>query len=164
MRNSYLAILILGSAVLWPTFVGCATWSTAPTADLPSLTLPKLAPDSVVLEVAFVRIPEEQEGFSGRFWREVDEEALPTDLRRRLAANGFRVGLVGSTLPSELQDVLDQEQQTLQTDGVAAVHVGSELSVAATGCAAARATLGRSWFAATPSPKWLHLRSTMKAT
>jgi hypothetical protein len=96
---------------------------------LPDLTLPKLAPDSVILETAFVRIPEEADGFTERFWHEVDEEALPNDVRRRLAANGFRVGMVGLTLPGELQEVLDDEQLQHQPDGIAAVQVGSELSV-----------------------------------
>ncbi len=108
---------------------GVRDWSEAPTTDLPTLTLPNLAPDSVILETAFIRIPEEADGFTERFWREVDEEALPNDVRRRLAANGFRVGMVGLTVPAELQEVLDNEQLQQQPDGIAAVQVGSELSV-----------------------------------
>jgi hypothetical protein len=116
--------------MLWSCLItGCATWHDAPTGDLPELALPKLAPDSVILETAFVRIPKEAEGFTDRFWCEVDEEALPNDIRRRLATNGFRVGLVGLTVPTELQELLDNEQLPQQPDGIAAVQVGSELSV-----------------------------------
>jgi hypothetical protein len=116
--------------MLWSCLtMGCATWHEAPTADLPDLTLPKLAPDSVILETAFIRIPEEAKGFTKRFWAEVDEEALSTDVRRRLASNGFRVGLVGLTVPTELQELLDNEQLPPQADGITAVQAGTELSV-----------------------------------
>ncbi len=90
--------------------VGCARWSS-PTAEKLDLALPRpqLAPDSVVFEITFVRIPEDQTDFAARFWPEVDEVALPTKLRRHLATNGFRCGLVGSPLPGALQEVLDQQ-------------------------------------------------------
>ncbi len=69
------------------------------------LPLPKLAPDSVVLEVTFIRIPEEQVDFEDRFWPEADEAALNAELRRRMAANGFRGGMVGTPPPPALQEV-----------------------------------------------------------
>ena len=95
-------LILLGS--------GCAQWSSAPpSVEQASLPLPKLAPDNVVFEVTFVRIPEDEKDFADRFWPEVDETALPIELRRRLTSNGFRCGLVGSPVPVPLQEILDQQ-------------------------------------------------------
>ncbi len=88
---------------------GCAQWSTPPASELTKLPLPKLAPDSVVLEVTFIRIPEERVDFEARFWPEADEAALNAELRRRMAANGFRSGILGSPPPAALQELLDQQ-------------------------------------------------------
>ena len=106
---------------------GCAQWSTPPDSELARLPLPKLAPDSVVLEVTFVRIPEDREDFDARFWPEVDETVFDTDLRRRLAANGFRCGLLGSPPPTVLQEVLDQQSPSELGDGVTTIEPGAEV-------------------------------------
>ncbi len=74
--------------------IGCAQWSTPPAAELTNLPLPNLAPDSVVLEVTFVRIPAEKLDFESRFWPAADESAIDMELRRRLAGHGFRAGVV----------------------------------------------------------------------
>ncbi|MFO7903069.1 MAG: hypothetical protein R6U98_10430 [Pirellulaceae bacterium] len=103
-------LMVLGTAALLSLAAGCARWSTpAPEGEPGGLPWPKLGPRSVVLELMFVRIPEEQTDFSDRFWPEVDETALSTAQRRRLATNGFRCGLIGSTLPAVLREIVDQQ-------------------------------------------------------
>ena len=106
-----------------------AQWSTPPAAELASLPLPKLAPDSVVLEVTFVRIPAEKVDFEGRFWPEADESALDVELRRRLEANGFRAGIVRTPPPSALQELFDTQGSADTADGVTAFAAGSEIAV-----------------------------------
>lgn len=100
-------LMVLGTAGLLSLVVGCARWSTpAPESEPAGLPWPKLGPRSVVLELMFVRVPEEQTDFLDRFWPEVDETVLPTSHRRQLAMNGFRCGLIGSTLPPALQEIV----------------------------------------------------------
>ena len=101
----------MGFGALLALAAGCARWSSpAPGSELGNvLPRPKLTPDSVVFEVTFVRIPQDQFEFTDRFWPDVDEVVLPTDLRRHLAANGFRCGLVSAHVPTALQEVLDQQ-------------------------------------------------------
>lgn len=45
----------------------------------------------------------------GDFWQEVDEQFLPTELRRRLAQNGFRCGRLDGRPSAGLQAAIDAE-------------------------------------------------------
>jgi len=111
--------------------IGCAQWSTPPVTELTNLPLPKLAPDSVVLEVTFVRIPAEKLDFETRFWPEADESALDVELRRRLAANGFRAGVVRTPPPPVLQELFDSQGLPDVADGTTTLAGGSEIAVRA---------------------------------
>jgi hypothetical protein len=44
-------------------------------------------------------------------WGQLDEQALPVDLRMRLSENGLRAGVAGSQLPVELQRVLELDER-----------------------------------------------------
>jgi hypothetical protein len=70
-----------------------------------------MSSDAVVLEVAFALLPS-ADAVEQELWAEVDEQHLPIDVRRRLAANGFRSGLVGSPLPVALRRLLDDQQNS----------------------------------------------------
>lgn len=91
---------------------GCGKWSTT---GKQSWQLPhaKMSPDSVVLEVAIVRLPVEQGEVSTAFWSNVDEQLIPTEVRQRLERNGLRCGVLTGQLPEELQRL------TAGTDSVA---------------------------------------------
>lgn len=107
---------------------GCAQWSAPPPArEVGALPRPMLAPDSVVFEVTFVHIPENEADFTARFWPEVDEAVLPTDLRRHLTANGVRCGLIGSPLPTALQEVLDLQPDMEAGGGAKIVDPGRQV-------------------------------------
>lgn len=60
------------------------------------------APRTIPLELVFVRSDEHDAALSEELWQFVDEQGFDPDLRRRLAANGLRVGIVGSHLPPHL--------------------------------------------------------------
>ena len=64
-------------------------------------------PDSVALEIFFIRVPFGQPGANQTLWQQVDEQQLPTDLRRRLAENGFRAGLISSQPPEVLSKLME---------------------------------------------------------
>jgi hypothetical protein len=59
----------------------------------------RMAPDTVALDVFFVRFPFGQSEPNGPLWGEIDETCWPAELRQKLALNGFRVGLVGGQVP-----------------------------------------------------------------
>lgn len=101
---------------LAPWIVGCAPLSTTP-GDPAELPTPKLSADSVVMEVVLVKVPEDWDQ-GGQFWREVDEQHLAADARRRLQDNGLRTGLVGVQLPDVLRGYLDNTATSLDlSDG-----------------------------------------------
>jgi hypothetical protein len=65
-----------------------------------------MSPSSVILEIAFARLPTNGEETAADIWDQLDEQHLPTALRRRLEANGIRCGLVGLHLPESLRERL----------------------------------------------------------
>jgi len=104
---------------------GCSTWSAAKVTELP---LPRSAPDSVVFEAAFVRVPPHQQ--LDELWRQIDEQQLNAEARRNLIANGIRCGVLGAQLPTELQGFMasagsDQpvtSSESLLSDSVTALY------------------------------------------
>jgi hypothetical protein len=101
---------------------GCSLWHP-PDAEISELPAPRMSSDSVVWEIAMVCVPLDDAEFHSRLWNEVDEQHLPTDVTRRLAANGFRCGVVGMQLPSVLRERLDRPQPEA-ADSASAVPIG----------------------------------------
>ncbi len=134
---------------------GCARWSTVPDTSEPMnlLPRPKLATDSVVFEVTFVQIPEDRDDFSDRFWAEVDESTLPNDLRRHLAANGMRCGLVGTSVPAALQEVLELQPDPAQSEGTQVTDPSRQVVVRTHRLASRAGQLGKIIVRAMPEEK-----------
>jgi len=65
-------------------------------------------PSHTQLEVYFVRLPSGDVEAAKSVWREVDEQSLPAEDRRRLTRNGFRAGVIGSRLPAVVSEALTQ--------------------------------------------------------
>ena len=97
---SMLGRLSLLVCLLWP--LGCARFVERGQSPLAKPVLP---PDSVVLEVFFVRMPLDDPRL-GPIWAEIDEQPFDADLRRRLAESGFRAGVIKGQLPTELQQLI----------------------------------------------------------
>jgi hypothetical protein len=76
----------------------------------PLLTPAQMSSESVALEMFFVRCPLGDERANEAMWSEIDEQSLPAPLRRELARNGFRIGLVGLQLPQPLQQLMDLQE------------------------------------------------------
>ena len=76
----------------------------------PLLPLARMSSDSVVLEVAFVDVPIDDDAWSEQLWQQVDEQHLAPEFRRVMQSNGFRSGLVGIQLPQPLREQLDRFQ------------------------------------------------------
>ncbi len=73
------------------------------------LSAPQLPFDSAVLDVITLRVPLGDPRLAD-VWTELDEQALPAELRKRLAVNGFRAGLCGTQLPRVLEHWLYHDQ------------------------------------------------------
>jgi hypothetical protein len=95
--------------------VGCSNWSGKPT-QISLLRPPRMSPDSVVLEIATVELRGSDEEFVEQFWKEVDEQHFATELRRRLADQGLRCGIVGAQLPAWVARRLEEQRRHLELD------------------------------------------------
>lgn len=92
---------------------GCANKIT-PTGKSP-LSSPGLAADSVAMEITTLRFPLNDPELNGPLWSEIDEQQWPIELRKQLTDNGFRIGVLGSRLPSRLEELLKREVSSTPT-------------------------------------------------
>ncbi|MEN6451296.1 MAG: hypothetical protein ABFC96_12460 [Thermoguttaceae bacterium] len=123
MQSSRLRAMLL-LAVL--SLAGCITPLSRAKSPLAS---PQMSPDSVVLEMFFIRVPLGDPVANGKVWEEIDEQPLPPDLRQRLARNGFRAGLLGGQLPEDLAKLLELADKTTpsgQAEGSKVEQMDSE--------------------------------------
>ncbi len=63
-------------------------------------------PESVSFDIYTIRVPLGDSEINGSMWSEIDEQQLPAELRRHLADNGFRAGVVGNHIPLKLEQLL----------------------------------------------------------
>jgi hypothetical protein len=123
-----LAFLALG--------LGCQSWYAQDSQESVSWQRPvmgsfqklRMLPDSVMLEIAVVKIEaQEMEGFD-QLWKSIDTSPLNLSARQRLDQNGMRAGVVSSHVPAELhrlmkpipidESSLDSWQQQLYEKGL----------------------------------------------
>lgn len=95
---------------------GCSLWKEEEKTKEPSYPAPPLVQDRIVVDVTFVHVPPDAEHLAEELWRDVDEQYLPTELRRRLTANGIRCGLIGSKYPDALEELLAHTENKGQMD------------------------------------------------
>jgi tetrahydromethanopterin S-methyltransferase subunit F len=111
-RREILLLAVLAMA-------GCTT------PALPKGTSPlmpaQMSPDSVVLEMFFVRVPLGDPGLNERLWEGVDEQRFAPELRERLARNGFRAGLLSGQMPAELTKIMELSEKPPPTGEAASV-------------------------------------------
>ena len=91
-----------------------------------------VSPESITLEIFSAPAPRDDPQFA-ELWKLVDEQPLAAELRRRLAANGMRAGLVGPEVPGVLAaalkvtdrrvDAQQRQQMTLDPEGAVTLRV-----------------------------------------
>lgn len=109
--------------------VGCARWSSRTTeaeAAKPGLPKLKLAPDTLVVETALVRLPPQAFGEMTQIWQQVDETVLDLQQRQILERNGLRAGLLIGRIPAELQRHIDQMGKGKTTDPLEVAGLSSD--------------------------------------
>ncbi len=98
---------------------GCAPIVALPTRSETKKTNPlpagKLPPDAVVLDLAFASIKTGDDETYSAIWNAADEQPLLPELRRSLATNGLRVGVIGQNLPTQLVALVDAKPNLLET-------------------------------------------------
>src|SRR5690606_17907121 len=62
------------------------------------------------LEVVTIRCPLGDPQLNEAAWSQIDEQIVPADVRRRMAENGLRAGVVASQLPLEISQVLTEAE------------------------------------------------------
>jgi hypothetical protein len=95
---------------------GCTSLHQGKSPLLPS----QMSPDSVVLDMFFVRFPFGDPTVNEKLWQEIDEQQFSPDLRERLARNGFRAGIISGQMPTELSKLMelgDKPAPTGQIEG-----------------------------------------------
>lgn len=119
---------ISSGLVLAAALSGCAQWIPATVSEANKLPTPLLPADSVVLEIAFARLPLSDRDSYDEIWQRTDEQVFATDLRRKWADNGLRCGLVGSQLPPKLREILDKNNGSLAERAEDAMDIQGEMS------------------------------------
>ena len=76
-------------------------------------------PNTVTVEIYVIRLSPHQNALLYQLWQEVDEQSLPTQLRRELLAQGFRVGILGNFLSPMLEQLT-----SVSSEGVADIPSG----------------------------------------
>jgi hypothetical protein len=107
MRALVLLLVVLGMA-------GCKLVEPSPKGRSPLLPV-SASPDAITLEVFSAPAPLGDPQLA-TLWSQVDEQPLPADLRRKLAQNGLRAGIVGPSLPDALADLLKVTDQRIAAD------------------------------------------------
>jgi len=72
------------------------------------------SPDSVTMEIIWARFPAGDPQLNEAAWQNIDETQITPAVRRALANNGFRVGVIGGTLPDAVARVLRHGEQPTQ--------------------------------------------------
>lgn len=83
---------------------GCASWYRPAGGKLPP-TPPTI--ETVALDIITARVPLGDAVANGSMWDEIDEQPLPSELRRTMAANGLRAGVIGTRMPAALEKLLN---------------------------------------------------------
>jgi hypothetical protein len=95
-------------------FGGCANWKDEGQGKNSILQQPSLSSNTVIVEIAFVRVTQALSAPIHDLWQRTDEQHLSVEARRELYANGFRSGTMGTELPSVLRQGLDEQKVTVE--------------------------------------------------
>lgn len=109
----------IGAAVLLVAGLasGCRLFDQEATVQGRSPLRPaRPAPNSVAIEMMWVRFPAGDPQLADAAWQEIDETQIDPAVRRELANNGFRVGIIRGTLPDAMARALDRRAVDASTD------------------------------------------------
>jgi hypothetical protein len=112
MTGARLALALFLTACAW----GCASKATS-TRNKSPLAPFKPSLETSALEVSFVRHEYELPALNDELWKDVDETAIPPEVRGALMKNGFRAGVISGALPLQLESMLSAANQAPTSTG-----------------------------------------------
>ena len=115
--SSFRKGLLLSIIVMIVPLLGCLhlikpDWAFNPDENRGPLEKPRMAPDTVVLEVMFVHVASDANRLDSPTWVDMDETHLSIPMRRRLDANGIRCGLISGILPESMLELIESDRNT----------------------------------------------------
>jgi hypothetical protein len=108
--------LILSTQVFFAA--GCTFLSTSPATNKSPLRPFEPTEHQAALEITTLRLPKQTPDERERLWSGIDELAIDPELRRQLAVNGFRAGIIRGETPAVLEEMI-----ATQLTGNALSHV-----------------------------------------
>lgn len=128
-RRSLLSII----ASLPLALSGCSLFQNETATENKSsdfkLPTPQLPADAVVVELQFLRMSDAKIAEVDQLWQITDEQVLPIQPRKRLEANGLRMGLVPGDMPTIVQQWIAEAQQRLRDETLEQASVASNISL-----------------------------------
>jgi hypothetical protein len=116
LRRMRFLILCMAAAGL----AGCSSWQQATPQENSLLRPVETVSDGVQLEIISIRVPYGDEEINGALWTDIDEQQLSPDVRRHLAKNGLRAGIVSGQMPAALAQLLDSSEKPASVSEAAA--------------------------------------------
>jgi hypothetical protein len=95
-------------SIWFVTLGGCAR---VPQRNDAAMLMSPTAPQTVSLDLFTLRVAADEAALDESIWTEVDELQFPAELRRRLAANGIRAGVVDAAWAARVQSLLKLDEQ-----------------------------------------------------
>lgn len=74
-----------------------------------------VSPDSVAMEIIWARFPANDPVLEDAAWRDIDEAHIDPAVRRELANNGLRAGIISGSMPPAISKVLHQGESSEST-------------------------------------------------
>lgn len=111
-------ILFWGLLVLMVGLLSCESIK-GPLPDHPGImgeTKKNILPKGAVsFDVLLVQVPYQDRDLVRQLWNDVDEQDQDQEIRKRLHDNGFRVGIIGASVPDSLSRLLALKGRPLRT-------------------------------------------------
>lgn len=128
-RRSLLKMLASFSVV----FSGCSLFTSEADSEKTSsnfkLPTPQMPDDAVVIELQFLRMSDAKITEVDQLWQISDEQVIPIQTRKRLEANGLRIGLIPGDMPPIVQQWIAEAQQRLRDETLEQASVASNISL-----------------------------------
>ncbi len=116
LRRMRLLIVLLAVAGL----SGCGSWRQTAPSENTLLRPVETVSDGVQLEIVSIRVPYDDATLNGELWTGIDEQQLLPDVRRELANNGLRAGIVSGPMPAALTQLLAASEKPASVSEAAA--------------------------------------------
>ena len=95
---------------------GCQPLKPPGAAKSPLLPA-RMSPESVALDLFFVRCPFDDAKLNSALWTDVDEQPFPTESRLAWMRNGFRVGIVAAEIPAAIAQLMETKDTSTPSPG-----------------------------------------------